>query len=316
MKKFIFELNPKSEVLKYSLSFLVICIWSFIVTAQDLEPRFLSSVPLGTNFSGAIYGYSSGNILLNSLEIEDLNAKLNTVGVFYGRSFKLFNKSAKFDAVVPYAFGKLNALVNKVDSTVTKSGFMDPTLRVSMILIGDKPLRLNDFGNREIKKFKLGTAFKVKFPFGKYESAKTINLGANRWGFQLKVAGAYFVTKKLILELHVDSWFFTENNSYIEVNSLKQEPLLSTQLHVAYIFNPKIWASVSVGQVAFGETSINGESSHNNQKNSKYGTTFSYKVGKHSSLKVAVTDGLFTYSRADFTTFLVGYTVLWFDKMK
>ena len=81
--------------MKYSLSFFIICFWSFIVTDQDLEPCFLSSVPLGTNFSGAIYGYSSGNILLNSLEIEDLNAKLNTVGVFYGRSFKLFNKSAK-----------------------------------------------------------------------------------------------------------------------------------------------------------------------------------------------------------------------------
>jgi len=302
--------------LKYSLSFLVICVWSFIVRAQDLEPRFLSSVPLGTNFSGAIYGYSSGNILLNSLVIEDLNAKLNTVGVFYGRSFKLFNKSAKFDAVAPYAFGKLNALVNKVDSTVSKSGFMDPTLRISMILLGDKPLDISKFGEREIKKFKLGTAFKVKFPFGKYEGEKTINLGANRWGFQLKVAGSYLVTKKLLLELHVDSWFFTENSSYIIDNTLQQEPLLSTQLHIAYIFNPKIWASVSVGQVAYGETNVNGVQSHNDQKNSKYGVTFSYKAGKKSSLKLAVTDGLFTYAQADFTTFLVGYNILWFDKMK
>jgi len=301
--------------LKYTWIFLISLIWSFIVTAQDLEPRFLSSVPLGTNFSGAIYGYSKGNILLNSLEIEDLNAKLNTVGVFYGRSFKLFNKSAKFDAVVPYAFGKLNALVNKVDSTVSKSGFMDPTLRISMILLGDKPLDISKFGEREIKKFKLGTAFKVKFPFGKYEDDKSINLGANRWGFQLKVAGSYFVTKNLLLELHVDSWFFTENTSYVGDSSLKQEPLLSTQLHVAYIFNPKIWASVSVGQVAFGETNVNGVQSRNDQKNSKYGVTFSYKVGKKSSLKLAVTDGLFTYAQADFTTFLVGYSVLWFDKM-
>ena len=309
-------MNPKNEVLKYYLSFLALCVWSFVGNAQDLEPRFLSSVPLGTNFSGAIYGYSSGNILINSLEVEGLNAKLNNVAVFYGRSFKVFNKPAKFDAVVPYAFGNLNALVNKVDSTVSKNGFMDPTLRFSMILIGDKPLKLSDFGKREIKKFKLGTAFKVKFPFGKYEEEKTINLGANRWGFQLKVAGSYFVTKKLLLELHIDSWFFTQNSSYIVDNTLKQEPLLSTQLHVAYIFNPKFWASASIGQVAFGETSINGVQSQNNQKNSKYGATVSYKVGKKSSLKVAVTDGLFTYSQADFTTFLVGYTVLWFDKMK
>lgn len=298
------------------ISIAFIILFSLNGKAQDLEPRFLSSVPLGTNFAALVYGYSSGDILLNSLEIEGLNARLNSIGVGYGRSMKLFNKPAKFDAAVPYSFGDLNALVNKVDTTVYKSGFMDPTFRISMILIGEKPLNIKEFSSREIKKFKLGTSFKVRFPFGKYEDEKTINLGANRWGFQLKVAGSYFVTKKLLMELHVDSWFFTENNSYIGDNSLKQEPLLSTQLHVAYIFNPKIWASASIGQVAFGETSVNGVPKQNNQKNSKYGATFSYRMGKFSSLKVAVTDGLFTYSQADFTTFLVGYTILWFDKMK
>lgn len=302
--------------MKYTLSFFILLILSFTTKAQDLEPRFLSSVPLGTNFAGLVYGYSSGDILLNSLEIEGLNAKLNSVGVGYGRSMKLFNKPAKFDATVPYSFGNLNALVNKVDTTVYKNGFMDPTFRISMILIGEKPLDIKEFATREVKKFKLGTSFKVSFPLGKYDPSKTINLGSNRWGFQLKVAGSYFVTKKLILELHVDSWFFTENTSYIEDNLLTQEPLLSTQLHVAYIFNPKIWASVSIGQVAFGETSVNSIPRNNDQKNSKYGATFSYKVGKRSSLKVAVTDGLFTYAQADFTTFLVGYNILWFDKMK
>ena len=52
--------------------------------SQDLEPRFLSSVPLKTNFSGLVYGYSHGDILLNAQEIEGLNAKLNSVAVFYG----------------------------------------------------------------------------------------------------------------------------------------------------------------------------------------------------------------------------------------
>jgi len=271
---------------------------------------------MGTNFSGVIYGYSTGDILLNSVVIEDLNAKLSSVGAFYGRSFKFFNKPAKFDIVVPYSFGELNALVNKVDSTVQKYGFMDPTFRISMILVGDKALSLKEFPNREIKKFKFGTSFKISAPLGKYEPSKTINLGSNRWGFQLKVAGSYFVTKNFILELHVDSWFFTENTNYIGGNTLKQKPLLSTQLHMAYIFNPKMWLSASIGQVGGGETILNDIPQGNYQKNSKYGATFSYKVGKNSSLKVAVTDGLFIYGQGDFTTYLVGYTILWFDKMK
>ena len=104
---------------------------SYTIKAQDLEPRFLSSVPLKTNFGGLVYGYSDGDILLNAQQIEGLNAKLNSVAAFYGRSFKIFNKPAKFDIVVPYAFGKLNALVAKVDTTAYRNGLVDPTFRVS-----------------------------------------------------------------------------------------------------------------------------------------------------------------------------------------
>ncbi len=44
---------------------------AFTSSSQDLEPRSLSSIPIGVNFAIASYGCSSGNILLdNSLPIE------------------------------------------------------------------------------------------------------------------------------------------------------------------------------------------------------------------------------------------------------
>ena len=169
---------------KVLILFIVFFATAQLLIAQDLEPRFLSSVPNHTNFIGLVYGYSSGDILLNAQEIEGLNAKLNTVAGFYGRSFKLFNKPGKFDVVVPYTFGNLNALVSGVDTTVNKNGLGDISFRVSMILIGDKALSLKDFAKREKKKYKLGTAFKIKAPLGRYDESKLINLGANRWGVQ------------------------------------------------------------------------------------------------------------------------------------
>lgn len=271
---------------------------------------------MGTNFALVVYGYSSGNILLNAQEIENLNAKLNSITVVYGRSFKLFNKPAKFDIVAPYSFGSLNALVSNVDTSAYKNGFIDPTLRISIILVGDKPLSLQEFAKREKKKFKLGAAFKIKPPLGTYDDTKLINLSANRWGFQLKAASSYWLSKKLLLELHVDSWFFTENTSFYNGNTLKQKPLFSTQLHLAYLFGPKLWASVSVGQVAFGGTTINDIDQNNSQKNSRYGGTISYRINKHGSLKFVATNGLYTDRGADFTTLLFGYSFLWFDKKK
>ncbi|MCF6306883.1 MAG: transporter [Flavobacteriaceae bacterium] len=267
-----------------------------------------------TNYSGIVYGYSSGDILLNSQEIEGLNAKLNSVAVFYGHSFKILNKPAKYDVVLPYAFGKLNALVSQVDTTAYKNGFIDPSIRVSVILIGDQALNLKEFAQRDVKKFKLGAAFKVKAPLGRYDETKLINLGANRWAFQLKVAASYQPTKKIILELHIDSWFFTENSSFYNGNKLTQKPFFTTQLHMAYLFNPKFWISGSIGQVALGETSINGIEQDNNQENSRYGFTASYKIGKLGSFKFALTNGLYTGSGANFTTTLLGYSFVWFGK--
>lgn len=295
--------------------FILIFFFKFLnVYSQDLEPRFLSSVPLKTNYAGLVYGYSYGDILLNAQEIKDLNAKLNTVAGFYGRSFKLFNKPAKVDVAIPYAFGKLNALVSQVDTTAYRNGLVDPTLRVSIILIGDKALNLQEFSKREIKKFKMGASFKIKAPLGKYDETKLINLGANRWAFQLKAAASYQASKKIIVELHIDSWFFTENASFNNGNTLSQKPLLTTQLHMAYIFNPKFWISGSIGQIALGETSINGVEQDNNQKNSRYGFTASYKIKKLGSLKFSVTNGLYIASGNNFTSALLGYSFLWFDK--
>ena len=300
--------------LKFISILLFFCLNSLTLQAQDLEPRFLSSVPLRTNYSGIVYGYSSGDILLNAQEIEGLNAKLNSVAVFYGHSFKLLNKPAKFDIAVPYAFGKLNALVSQQDTTAYRNGFVDPTIRLSIILVGDKALSLQEFSKREVKKFKLGASFKIKAPLGRYDETKIINLGANRWAFQTKVAASYQPAKKIILELHLDSWFFTENTSFNNGNKLSQKPLLTTQLHMAYLFNPKFWISGSIGQVALGETSINGIEQDNNQENSRYGFTASHKIGKFGSLKFALTNGLYTASGANFTTALLGYSMVWFGK--
>ena len=90
--------------------------------------------------------------------------------------------------------------------------------------------------------------------------------------------------------------------------------MLTLQLHLAYIFGPKFWASASIGQVAWGETTIDSVAQNNNLNNSKYGLVASYKPSKTGSLKFSITNGLYTGRGADFTTALLGYTFVWLDK--
>ncbi len=285
------------------------------VRSQDLEPGFLSAMPIGGNFVIASYIYSSGNILLdNTLPIEDLKAKLNNMGIGYVRSFKLFNRLAKFDVVVPYSLGKYNALVDGEQTSASRNGFGDPSFRLSMILVGVNALEPKEYFKQKPKKFKLGIIFRFKAPIGNYDSEKLINIGANRWTFRTGIAGSYTIRKKIVLEGHLNSWFFTENNEFLGENISKQKALFGSQLHITYIFKPGIWAALSTGRTYGGNTEMNGIEQDVTQNNTRFGLAFSYRLNKNNGLKVAFTNGFITRSGADFTTFLLTYHFNWFDK--
>ena len=298
------------------ISFLISGI-SLQLLAQDLEPRFLSSIPTGTNVVFASYGYSKGNILLdNSAPIEDLNATLNNAIFAYAHGFKLFNKLTKFDVVAPYSFAEFTGALNQIDTSTTRNGFGDPLLRVSMILIGSPPLKPADFVKHEKEKFKLGVFFRVRVPLGQYDTNKLINLGTNRWSFKVGMAGSYTIKKKLIFEAHLNSWIFTKNTNYFGGNSSFQEPIYGVQLHTGYIFKPGVWVAGSIGKTIGGKIEINGIQQEIDVDNNRFGLTFAYRIYKQHTLKVVYTDGFSTRAGSDFNTFLLAYQFVWFNKNK
>ena len=315
--KFPRLINLKSHIGSIILVFVFTCVLNIQLEAQDLEPRLLSPAPTGGNFAIASYGYSIGNIMLdNSLPVEDLNARINSFILAYARSFKLFNKLAKFDAIVPYAFGTYDAIVNNVDTSATRTGFGDPLFRLSIIWIGTNPLSPPDFIKREQKKFNLGTSVRVIAPIGQYDPTKFLNLGTNRWIIKLTLAGSYTLAKRVVLEGHFNSVFFTENNSFFNGNTLKQKPLLTAQFHATYIFKPGVWVAASVGRSFLGETVLNGEEQDNLQNTSRYGVVFSYKLKQHSALKLGFTSGITARYGANFTSIILAYQYIWFNKPK
>jgi hypothetical protein len=283
--------------------------------AQDLEPRSLSNIPIKSNFAVASYAYSEGNILVdNTLPIEDLNASLNNFVFAYARSFKLFNKLAKVDVILPYSIGEFSGKVIDIDSSTYRNGFGDPAVRLSLILIGAKPLSGVDFMKQEQEKFKFGVSLRIRPPLGQYDSSKLINLGANRWATKFGLAGSYDLSGKWILEGQINTWFFSKNNSFFNGNSIKQKPLITFQTHVTHIFKPGIWAAASYGISRLGETQVNGIDKNDPQNASRLGLAFAYKLNQKSSLKLAFTSGVTARYGADFNTFVIAYQIMWFDK--
>ncbi len=302
---------------KYSVLLFILILQIVVSYAQDLEPRSLSAIPTGGNFIIASYGRSTGNILLdNSAPIKDLNSSMDNIVLAYARSFKLFNRLIKFDVIAPYSFATFNANINGNDSATSRNGFGDPLMRLSIILIGGSPLNMSEFIKTPSKKFTLGVSARVRPPLGQYYSDKLINLGTNRWSTKLAIGASYSFTKKINIELHFNTWLFSKNSDYFNGSTLEQKPLLSTQIHATYIFKPGVWLAISAGRSFMGETTLNGEQQDDSQNSSRYGAAFAYRVSKHSALKVGFTNGLSTRYGADFTTLLVAYQYIWFDKLK
>lgn len=285
--------------------------------AQDLEPRMLSDMPTGTNVAIASYAYSTGNILLETaLPIEDLSSKINSTVFAYACSFKLFNKLTKVDAILPVAFAKFSGLYDSRDSSTSRQGLGDPSFRVSMVLIGADPLKPADFATRELKKFKLGVMARVRFPLGQYNSSKLINLGTNRFSLKLGLAASYSITKKLNWELHLNSWYFSENKSFFNGNRLKQKPMITLQTHFSYVFTPRLWAAVSYGRSNLGETVLNGVEKNDEQKNSRSGVAVAYRLNQKHALKAAFSTGVTTRYGSDYSTFVLAYQFMWLNKKK
>ena len=303
-------------ILKYII--LLLFIYSsqvHTIKAQAFEPRFLSDIPIKSNIFIGSYAYSKGDILLdNASPVQDLESNLNSIIVGYARGFKLFNKLAKFDVVLPYAFADFSGLLNGEAASTSRNGFGDPLLRLSIVFIGAEPLVLGDFIKHKPKKFKFGAGFRVTPPLGQYDDTKIINLGSNRWTFKIGVGASYTFIRKIILEAQIKSWFFTQNSEFFNGQVIRQSPLISTQLHLTYIFKPGIWLSGSIGQTNSGVTYIDDIEQEKINKNTRFGATFSYRVNKKNSLKLAFTNGIPNRYAIDYTSIILAYTFLWFDK--
>ena len=278
--------------------------------AQELEPQSFARAPLRLHIFFLGYGYSTGNILLDpSLPIEDSRSKIHNITVGYAQVFSLFGRMAMFNVVVPLATGTWRGLVEEESTTVSRTGFGDPILSLSVNFFGAPALSGRSFlAHRE--KFILGGSLRIRAPLGQYDETKLINLGTNRWMFRPALGGSIKLGK-WVLEAHVSSWFFTRNPSFFNGNTLIQKPLYALQLHVTYQFRPGLWIAVSAGRSNGGDLVVNDINLENTQKNSRFGATLALPLGGSHAINLVFTTGISTRFGADFDTFGIVYKYHW-----
>lgn len=272
----------------FAIFFTAFLLWLALlpnlVSAQEIEARTYSNAPVGINFiSAGVAQAKAGNYTLTS-EVMGLTHIFDAGG-----------QSGKITLVLPY--GQLSGSSSIGGRTVnaTTEGLSDPLIKAAINLYGAPALKLDEFKSYQ-QDLIVGVSLAASVPWGKYNDSQLINVGANRWFIQPGLG----VSKALgpwRLELAGAGIFYTSNTDFMGGNSLSQNPVYSTQTHAIYYFQNTAWVSVDATYFTGGQSYLNGNPISGNQENWRFGTTMSYPVNKHNSIRLSASTG--AYSRTN-----------------
>jgi hypothetical protein len=248
-----------------------------------LQPRRWGHLPTNTNFAGAGYAYTSGDVAFDPvLLVDDVTVEVHTLPLKYIRSFELAGKSARIDWVQAYQDAEWKGLLEGAPARVTRSGLSDMLLRFAVNVIGAPPLSGAEYAeyraNLESETI-VGLGMEVQLPTGEYYRDKLLNLGSNRFTFRPQV-GLVHRRGKLSGELHTSSWIYTDNDDFFNGKYLEQDPLYTVQGFVDYTFKPGLWTGGGIAYGVGGESTINGVAKQDPRDGVLWGLTLGYPIGK------------------------------------
>ena len=257
------------------------------VQAQDLEPRRWSQLPTGLNVIGLGASYSSGDVFLDPvLEIEEATMSVSGVGLVYLRTFGLFGRSARIDALVPAATGHWEGLLQGAPAAIRREGLADPRLRLSVLLYGGPAQTPAEFAATPQSNTVVGAAVSLVLPWGEYYPERLINLGQNRWILRPQL-GVTHTRNKWTWELTGSVFIYGDNDDFRSGNELSNDPLWAMQAHAIYTFRPGLWASISTGYGAGAEPSINGISREIRSANWVNSLAVGIPINRQQGIKIA-----------------------------
>jgi hypothetical protein len=151
---------------------------------------------------------------------------MNTGVLAYIRTLDVWDKSGKFDAILPYSQLSGSAMVAGQERERNVSGLHDPLFRFSVNFYGSPALSVQEFANYQQDLIN-GAIVQVSAPLGQYDKEKLVNLGNSRW-FVKPDMGISKTWGRFTLELSAGAYFFTNNDDYLDGKTLKQDPLFTT----------------------------------------------------------------------------------------
>lgn len=281
-------------------------------TAQDLEPRAYSALPVGLNFVILAFSRSTGGVVTDpSLPVSNVDARINGFALGYGRTFGVLGRQALVTAALPYAWGSIEGDVGEQRRRITRSGLGDMKAKVSVNLLGNPAVSPEEFARAHRDRLLLAVSLAVSAPTGQYDETKLINLGTNRWTFKPEL-GISVPWKKFNFDAYAGVVFFTLNPSfYPGTSSRQQDPLATVQAHASYTFRPGLWLAADGTWYGGGDAHVNDGPGAGRLDNTRVGGTLSIPIGRQQSVKIAYSRGASVRFGQNFETIGAAWQMRW-----
>ncbi len=278
-------------------------------SAQDLEPRAYSNVPVGLNFLVVGYGYAEGDVSTDSsLPIEDAELRQHTALAAYSRSFDVLGRLAKIDLIAPYSWLSGSALVSGQRLERDVAGFNDPRLRLTYNFYGAPALSLDEWMRRS-DDLVVGASLQGTIPAGQYDDDRVVNLGAHRWALKPEI-GISKSWRRVSLELSAAATFFQDNDDFVGTTR-EQDPLYAFQAHAVYSLRRSVWIALDGTYYRGGRTTVDGVGNHDLQSNTRVGLTIALPVSARHSIKLYGSTGVSTRAGGDWDALGVAWQFRW-----
>jgi hypothetical protein len=289
---------------------VALAVLSGSASAQDLEPRLYTNVPLGINFLAAGYSYSEGNVLFDpSVTLENAAIEIDGPALGYGRSVRLGPFSGKVDGAVARVC--LDGAADYEGERVTRSvcGLTDARARVTVNFLGAPPLTRQEFAGYD-QDWVFGGSLQLGLPVGDYDPTRLVNIGANRSSTKLELGVAKNLARWLF-ELSLAETFYEDNGDFFGGRVREQQPITSLQGHAVYRFSSGVWLAIDATHYQGGETTTNGLRSNDLQSNTRLGLTASVPINAQHSVKIAASTGVSTRTGTDFDSLVAVWQYAW-----
>lgn len=272
-----------------SVLILLFLILSLSVSAQGDGARNLLWSPKGTfaflpKWMGMNQNITPGNVL-----IKDADLHIDAFPLTLVYNFGLANR---------YAQVMLNAVPGDVSGTLTtsqpglpaphlsSSGFADGFIGFKLGLVNQPALNVIEYSQYQKKTFSMMLYTRLWYS-GSYDSNKPLNLGTNRFTFEIGFPIDIWLSKDpkrpTWLEIYPSIHMYTPNNDPLFIsmaNKTQQHALYTIENHLSHNFTDKFWASADLRYQYGGDVEVDGIDQDNKQNILGGGVTAGYQVIK------------------------------------